>query len=86
MSAVDEYQREAAARFWTTMTDLESAGEKAIVELEAENERLQVCGNCEHLDHDSYHHFHQCLVKKKARRVLVTNQCIFTPSRWQARP
>ena len=54
-------------------------------ELEAENGRLQCCGNCEHWQ-NAYPRGRYCHADKHGAQTWGHDACHLKPSRWEARP
>ena len=69
-----EYQTHQGDRY-----DVRQAADAIIAALEAEVERLKVCGNCRH-----WSDFDLCAVGGHDN-FMGNDACHFTPSRWQRR-
>ena len=61
-----------------------------IAELEAENERLKVCGNCKWFRAEEYQYCGHPEAPGNAAGyeyyISAPDKCDFTPSRWETRP
>ena len=80
MSAVEEYRRYMSST--ATGRNPIALADAALAELEATIERLKVCGNCEHMSHDTEH----CEAEEeRSFSVHYSESCWLSPSRWAER-
>ena len=95
MSELEKYRKLVTERyppFHAVETQfVKEYADDAIAELEEENERLRVCGNCKHFDAEE---FQYCNHPKtldagwdgdRPYYISAPDKCSFTPSRWAER-
>jgi len=77
VSAVDDYREADSETTYTSPQEAATArkARAAIAELEAENERLKVCGNCKWFRAEEFQYY-----------ISAPDKCDFTPTRWEKRP
>ena len=84
---VTEKQAEKAKLHWKRETANACHLSREIDKLEAENERLRVCGNCEHMRAEEFCRCNHPDLDTWDEQHYVgpSDRCEFTPSRWQPR-